>query len=66
MSLPKFTAESAIYKTREHYRASHAPIGASNVTVCQLPDGSYQQTCSGCYTTTNEFGASYHRILVTA
>jgi hypothetical protein len=48
MSLPNFTAETALYKTREHYRAWHAPIGAGNVTVCQLPDGSYQRTCSGC------------------
>ena len=49
MSLPNFTAESALYKARGHYRASYAPIGAGNVTVCQLPDGSYQRTCSGCF-----------------
>ena len=49
MSLPNFTAEAALYKTCGHYRASFAPIGASNVTVCQLPDGSYQQTCLGCF-----------------
>ena len=49
MSLPNFTAESALYKTRGYYWASHAPIGAGNVTVCQLPDGSYQQTCLECF-----------------
>ena len=53
MTVPNFTADRALYRTRGHYRAAGVSAGARGVILSQgnlpLPYGSYLWSCTQCF-----------------
>lgn len=51
MKFPNFTAEASIYRSTGTYRHSRSLVSAMGVVPSQsdLPNGTYLQSCSGCW-----------------
>ena len=51
MKLSHFTAEASIYRSTGMYRSSRSRVSATGVVRSQsdLPDGTYQNSCSACW-----------------